>query len=42
MIEAVSSQLEKTGLERLHARTNTDVALNGLASLIALALTNVN
>lgn len=42
MIETVNSQLEKMGLQRLHARTNAGVALKVLASLIALALTNVN
>jgi len=40
MIETVNSQLEKMGLQRLHARTNAGVALKVLASLIALALTN--
>lgn len=40
-IETVNSQLEKMGLQRLHARTNSGVALKVLASLIALALTNV-
>ena len=42
MIETVNSQLEKMGLQRLHARTNAGVALKVLASLIALALTNAN
>ena len=41
MIETVNSQLEKMGLQRLHARTTSGVALKVLASLIALALTNV-
>jgi hypothetical protein len=41
MIETVNSQLEKMGLQRLHARTNSGIALKVLASLIALALTNV-
>lgn len=40
MIETVNSQLEKMGLQRLHARTNSGVTLKVLASLIALALTN--
>jgi hypothetical protein len=39
-IETVNSQLEKMGLQRLHARTNSGIALKVLASLIALALTN--
>jgi len=42
MIETVNSQLEKMGLQRLHVRTNTGVALKVLASLIALAFTNAN
>ena len=42
MIETVNSQLEKMGLQRLHARTNEGVALKVLASLTALSLTNVN
>ncbi len=42
MIETINSQLEKMGLQRLHVRTNTGVALKVLASLIALALTNAN
>ena len=41
MIETVNSQLEKMGLQRLHAPTNLGVALKRLASLIVLALTNV-
>jgi len=41
-IETVNSQLEKMGLQRLHARTNAGVALKVLASLIALAFTNLN
>lgn len=40
-IESVNSQLEKMGIQRLHARTNSGVALKILASLVALALTNV-
>ena len=42
MIETVNSQLEKMGLQQLHARTNEGIALKVLASLTALALTNVN
>jgi Transposase DDE domain len=41
-IETVNSQLEKMGLERLHARTNPGLELKVHASLIALACTNVN
>jgi len=39
-IETVNSQLEKMGLQRLHARSNAGIALKTLASLIALAFTN--
>jgi len=39
-IETVNSQLEKMGLQRLHARTNPDFALKVLASLLALTFTN--
>ena len=42
MIETVNSQLEKMGLQRLHARTNEGIALKVLASLTALSLTNAN
>jgi hypothetical protein len=42
MIETVNSQLEKMGLQRLHARTTEGIALKTLASLSALALTNAN
>jgi hypothetical protein len=42
MIETVNSQLEKMGLQRIHARTNEGIALKVLASLTALTLTNVN
>ncbi len=42
MIETVNSQLEKMGLQRLHARTNEGFALKVLASLVALAFTNAN
>lgn len=41
-IETVNSQLEKMGVERLYARTNTGLDLKLYASLIALACTNVN
>ena len=40
-IETVNSQLEKMGLQRLHARTNPGFALKVLASLLALTFTNV-
>jgi DDE family transposase len=40
MIETVNSQLEKMGLQRLHARTNAGIALKTLASLVAVAFTN--
>jgi hypothetical protein len=40
-IETVNSQLEKMGLQRLHARTNPGFALKVLASLLALIFTNV-
>ena len=39
-IEMVNSQLEKMGLQRLHARTNPGFALKVLASLLALTFTN--
>lgn len=39
-IETVNSQLEKMGLQRLHARSNVSIALKTLASLITLACTN--
>lgn len=39
-IETVNSQLEKMGLQRLHARTNAGVALKVLAALVALPFTN--
>jgi hypothetical protein len=42
MIETVKSQLEKMGLQRLHARTNAGIALKVLASLVALTFTNLN
>lgn len=41
-IETVNSQCEKMGLERLYARTNPGFELKVLASLIALACTNMN
>jgi hypothetical protein len=40
-IETVNSQCEKMGLERLYARTNTGFELKVLASIIALACTNM-
>jgi len=42
MIETVNSQLEKMGLQRLHARTTAGFVLKTVASLIALAFTNAN
>ena len=39
-IETVNSQLEKMGLQRLHARTNSGLALKVLASLLALTFSN--
>lgn len=39
-IETVNSQLEKMGLQRLHARTNSGFSLKVLASLLALTFTN--
>ncbi len=41
-IETVNSQLEKMGVERLHARTNVGLDLKVQASLIAVACTNLN
>ena len=41
-IETVNSQLEKMGVERLHARSNVGLELKVHASLIALACTNFN
>jgi hypothetical protein len=40
MIETVNSQLQKMGLQQLHARTNPGFALKVAASLVALAFTN--
>jgi hypothetical protein len=40
MIETVNSQLEKMGLQRLHARTHSGFTLKVLASLLALSFTN--
>ncbi|MFN8479279.1 MAG: IS982 family transposase [Kouleothrix sp.] len=40
-IETVNSQCEKMGLERLYARTNPGFELKVLASIIALACTNM-
>jgi hypothetical protein len=39
-IETVNSQLEKMGIQRLHASTNDGFALKVLASLVALAFHN--
>ena len=39
IIETVNSQLEKMGLQRLHARTNDGLSLKVLASLLALTFT---
>lgn len=41
MIETVNSQLEKMGIQRLHARTNNGFAIKVLASLIALTFNNI-
>ncbi|HEU4708081.1 MAG TPA: IS982 family transposase [Methylophilaceae bacterium] len=41
-IETVNSQCEKMGLEQLYARTNPGFELKVLASIIALACTNIN
>ena len=41
-IETVNSQLEKMGVERLHARTNNGLDLKVHASLLAVACTNLN
>lgn len=40
-IETLYSQLEKMGLQRLHARTNHGIDLKAWASLLALAFTNI-
>jgi len=40
-IETVNSQLEKMGLQRLHARTSPGFGLKVLASLLALIFTNI-
>ncbi|MFZ4814779.1 MAG: hypothetical protein ACOYL5_09595 [Phototrophicaceae bacterium] len=40
-IEAVYSQCEAMGLQRLHARTNTGFDLKVWASLLDLAFTNI-
>ncbi len=39
-IETLNSQLEKMGLQRLHARTNAGLAVKVLASLAALTFSN--
>ena len=41
-IETVNSQLEKMGVERLHARTNAGLELKEHAALIAVTCTNIN
>ena len=41
MVETVNSQLEKMGLQRLHARSNAGIALKVMASLLALIFTNL-
>jgi hypothetical protein len=41
-IETVNSQLEKMGVERLHARTNQGFELKVQAALIALVCTNID
>lgn len=41
-IETVNSQLEKMGVERLHARTNVGFELKVHAALIALSCTNLD
>lgn len=41
-IEIVNSQLEKMGIERLHARTNLGFELKVQAALIALSCTNLH
>jgi len=40
MIETLNSQLEKMGVQRIHARTNIGFAVKVLASLAALTFTN--
>lgn len=40
-IETVNSQLVAMGIQRLHARTNQGLAIKVLASLLALAFTNM-
>ena len=40
-IETVYSQMEKMGIQRLHARTNVGFDMKALASLLALAFTNI-
>jgi Transposase DDE domain len=40
-IETVYAQLEKMGIQRLHARTNVGFDLKAWASLLALAFTNI-
>jgi hypothetical protein len=40
-IETVDSQMEKMGIQSLHARTNLGFDLKAWASLLALAFTNI-
>ncbi len=40
-IETVYSQMEKMGIQSLHARTNPGFDLKAWASLLALAFTNI-
>jgi hypothetical protein len=42
LIETANAQLESMGIQRLHARTNAGLAIKVLASLLALAVTNMN
>ena len=39
-IESANSQLERMGIQRLHARTNQGFSIKVLASLFALACIN--
>ena len=40
-VETANSQLEKMGIQRLHARTNQGLAIKVLASLLALVCINL-
>jgi hypothetical protein len=40
-IETLYSQMEKMGIQSLHARTNLGFDLKAWASLLALAFTNI-